>query len=487
VIDAIRQKRAEVEVDRRLLYLEPDPGGPAAPPRGKEPETIAAVLGAVSGIPRREPILDDLLEIARLNERVRRIQDVVILSFDRIAEKTAEILRGSLTAEAPPDPGTVASFQTELNDAARKDAGMAYVTYVRSKISGAVDRLGTTACNVCDYPVDANHAFLVRSVFRCWAEGAGLFEQTAEPTDAQIAFLHTFDLDYGIRRLQFVLAGVNAWYDHVGEAEHPSREELDAVKARLWQAIVHLRDAMSGDRFTPELTKSLGACFPVKDIADFLAEEGFEPKRYVERRQQELDALVRDIRSFLEGELKDFNKTLYADMQRLTDGWEWARRQDILVRFLGFPFWDILLFPIQSVAGAGERDSVEVIRMSPRDAHLLHVPGGGPKLDGIGFGHFRGFFKRQYRENDYLWGRLDAAERMIGIVLGTDHPDFRIWCGQAFTAILDEEEPALGLVKPLFQHLRHQAHALATTEHPDFGRAPGDEPAPAHSEHSAGS
>jgi patatin-related protein len=487
VIDAIRQKRAEVEVDRRMLYLEPDPGGAAAAAPAKEPETIAAVLGAVSGIPRREPILDDLLEVARLNERVRRIQDVVILSFDKIAEQTAAILGGALTPDAPPDADAVASLNTELSEAARKDAGMAYVTYVRSKISGAVDRLGTTACNVCDYPVDANHAFLVRSVFRCWAEQEGLFEQSAEPTDSQIRFLQTFDLDYGVRRLQFVLAGVNAWYDRVGEVEHPSREQLDAVKARLWQAVVHLRDAMSGDRFTPELTKSLGACFPVKDIADFLAEAGFEPKRYVERREQELDALVRDISTFLEGELRDFNKALYTDMERLTDGWDWARRQDILVRFLGFPFWDILLFPIQSVAGAGERDSVEVIRMSPRDAHLLHVPGGGPKLDGLGFAHFRGFFKRQYRENDYLWGRLDAAERMIGIVLGPDHPEFRVWCGRAFAAILDEEEPALGLVRPLVQHVRHQAHALAKTEHPDLAGRPPAEPVPARSEHSAAS
>jgi patatin-related protein len=463
VIDAVRQKRAEVEVDRRLLYLEPDPGGAAAGAPGKAPDTIPAVLGAVSGIPRREPILDDLLEVARLNERVRRIQDVVVMSFDKIAEKTGAIIQGALTPDAPPGPDTVAAFNTQLNDAAREDAGMAYVTYVRSKISSAVDRLATTACNVCDYPVDANHAFLVRSVYRAWAEKAKLFEQTAEPTDRQIQFLHAFDLDYGIRRLQFVLAGVNAWYDHVGEEEHPTREELDAVKARLWESIVDLREAMAGDRFTPELTSGLSSCFPVKDIAEFLKTEGFEPHKYVARKQQELDALERDLRAFLETELKDFSKTLYGDMERLTDGWAWPRRQDILVRFLGFPFWDVLLFPIQSVAGAGERDNVEVLRMSPRDAHLLHKPGGGNKLDGIGFAHFRGFFKRQYRENDYLWGRLDAAERMIGIVLGTDHPEFRSWCGRAFIAILDEEDQALGLVKPLVADLRRQAQAFAAT------------------------
>jgi patatin-related protein len=467
VIDAIREKRAEVEVDRRLLYLEPDPGGPAGAAPGRSPATIPAVLGAVSGIPRREPILDDLLGVARINERVRRIQDVVELSFDRIAAKTDDMLKEALASGSPPDVETVARWQKQTNEAARTDAGMAYVTYIRSKIGDAVDRLGTTACAVCRYPTDANHAFLVRSVYRLWAEQAGLFARAPEPSQAQLDFLRAFDLDYGVRRLQFVLAGVNAWYGRVGEPGIPPRDQLDAVKARLWEAIVDLRDAMSGVRFTPELTTGLSECFPVKDVAKFLATKGFAPAEYVALRQKELDTLRDALHEFLEADLKDFNLRLYGDVARLTQEWQWERRKDVLVRFLGFPFWDVLLFPIQSVAGAGERDGVEVTRMSPIDAKLLDPRGGAEKLDGVGFGHFRGFFARRYRENDYLWGRLDGAERMIGIVLGTDHPDYRLWCGRAFEAILDEEEPALKLVGPLVADLRRQTRALAQTPAPE--------------------
>ena len=68
-IDAIKQRRADVEVDRRLLYLEPDPGerfvaasGKPPPPK-PAPTTLAAILAAVSGLPRHEPILDDLLDV----------------------------------------------------------------------------------------------------------------------------------------------------------------------------------------------------------------------------------------------------------------------------------------------------------------------------------------------------------------------------------------------------------------------------------------
>src|ERR671936_149569 len=337
VINAIRQKHAEVEVDRKLLYLEPDPGGPAPPAPGKAPETIAAVLGAVSGIPRREPILDDLLEVTRLNERVQRIRDIVEVSFDRVALKIDETLDSELSDERLPGAATV----------------------------------GT------------------------------------------------------------------------------------------WQAIDELRAAMSGGEFDSELSRGVTACFPTEAIARFLETNGFAPDAYARSKEAELRALRESLRAFLRERLHDFSSHLYDDLVRLTDSWPWPRRKELLVRYLGFPLWDVLLFPIQSVADAGERDAVEVIRMSPRDTHLLRAPRPGHKLEGVGFGHFRGFFARRYRENDYLWGRLDAAERLIGIVLGTDHPDFRRWCGHAFLAILDEEEAALPRIGSLVSALRTQAEALA--------------------------
>jgi len=38
------------------------------------------------------------------------------------------------------------------------------------------------------------------------------------------------------------------------------------------------------------------------------------------------------------------------------------------------------------------------------------------RLKGRSFKHFAGFLSRSRREHDYLWGRLDAAERLIDIV-----------------------------------------------------------------------
>jgi predicted acylesterase/phospholipase RssA len=53
-------------------------------------------------------------------------------------------------------------------------------------------------------------------------------------------------------------------------------------------------------------------------------------------------------------------------------------------------------------------------------ARPLRVPGpksARQKLTGIGLGHFAGFYRRSWRVNDYMWGRLDAAARIVDFLL----------------------------------------------------------------------
>ena len=39
------------------------------------------------------------------------------------------------------------------------------------------------------------------------------------------------------------------------------------------------------------------------------------------------------------------------------------------------------------------------------------------KLTGIGLGHFAGFYRRSWRANDFMWGRLDAATRIVDMLV----------------------------------------------------------------------
>ena len=136
-------------------------------------------------------------------------------------------------------------------------------------------------------------------------------------------------------------------------------------------------------------------------------------------------------------------------------------RRRMLLTYLGFPFYDVATLPLMRNEGLTEYDPIKVDRISPEDATSIRSGGTDATLRGIEFFNFGGFFSRAYRENDYLWGRLHGAERMIDIVLSALEPGMALKAGRtaaikraAFLAILDEEEPRLTRVPGLFKELR---------------------------------
>ena len=463
-IAAIKRRAAESEVKRRLLYLEPDPGsGGGAAPGGGAPSPIATVLASISGLPREEPVLDDILEVNRHNERVLRIQEIVETSFEPIRKRIEEIVGTELdrlTHEQ--SPADIVQWRTRINEDAKVAAGFAYPTYLRSKVSFVVDSFARTICRLSDFPEDSNQATFVRGVVRSWADTHLRRDAAGRPAPADdlVAFLRTFDLAYRARRLRFATDGLSAWYVHAGEPGYPTRAQLDEGKRMLWEARELLVAAMDGRELFTNMTADVLGLFAQAPV-DAWIEEGRGPAGYAAARADELAGLKQEFGEALDARLAGTAETLYTRLFGLSEGWAPERRADLLVRYLGFPYWDVLLFPLQSVADAGERDTIDVVRMSPHDAKLLPPldPEKPKQLAGFETMHFGAFFDRAGRENDYLWGRLDGAERLIGLVVGAGFTDDErtAWCRKAFAAIVEEEDDALAKAKPLIDHVRNFA------------------------------
>ena len=424
-VSAIRRRTADVEVSRRLVYIEPDPGGHKSESRHKAPKVFQAAVGGLTGIPRSEPILDDLLEIAALNERVERIQDIVKTQWDDIGDKVNEVASLNAIPQSADDP-TLKTISDTLDESARTQAGYGYATYIRLKISGVVDRYAKTACAVCNLPDDSTHALLARQVLRAWAREEGLFERSTDPatkepapTERQLEFLHTFDLGYRERRLRFVIDALRGWYPSVGNDDYPTREQLDNAKSSLYDAVDQIRDAMDGRGYDDALSGHFKICFAVDGMRERMQRPGFTPADYVAEFRTQLGDLEKALVEYVKRTLGDFNSKLYAKMLEVTEGWPEPRKRDLLLRYLGFPFWDVLLYPIQSLTDVGERDDVKIVRISPDDSHHVPAPAEPPqKLVGAKQGHFGAFLSdRGGREHDYLWGRVDGAERVIGMLV----------------------------------------------------------------------
>ena len=126
--------------------------------------------------------------------------------------------------------------------------------------------------------------------------------------------------------------------------------------------------------------------------------------------------------------------------------------------YSSFDEFDLVAFPLQYGSDAGEGDQVEVIRVGPGDATALMPPrpavggegakhgDGAGKVTGARVNHFGAFLDRLWRENDIMWGRLDAAEILIETMIPA-HPGeeqqraalVERLRNRAFSAILNEE------------------------------------------------
>jgi hypothetical protein len=193
----------------------------------------------------------------------------------------------------------------------------------------------------------------------------------------------------------------------------------------------------------------------------FERRQGIAGDEYRAERAEELAELFAQASAFYAKQLAPIEPELVLGLQELTAGWDPRRWDDLAVRYLGFPIWDVLLYPIQELAQIGEGDRIEVTRMSPAESKLLPAPDGMP-VQGVKRFHFYAFFDRRARENDYLRGRLDAAEQLIGLLfesVGRDDST-QAWCKQAFEAIMAEEAGALAHIEPKLAAINEQIAGL---------------------------
>lgn len=455
-IDAIRTKPAATEVDRRLLYVEPDPAAATkADSGGIIPNMPKTVWAGLAAIPRQEPIIDDLLRLLQRNEDVMRVRDVIESSFSTISDRVRSLvgidgsIRGDLTVS------DVDKLIAHAREAALQDAGMAVTTYARLRIRSVVDDFARHLSALAHFPAGSFHADFVQDLLREWAAQTGVLDQAPSVTENQLSFIDDFDLAYYDRQVRFTISALSWWYR--GGEHAPARSALDSGKALLYERLkeVHL------------IFRQLQQLPAVQDVVANVLDKlfvrtAFDEQRaitdIIEQNRERLSEMEAQARTHLADALPAWRQRVHENILSLTAEWGEAERDDLLVRYIGFPFWDVLTFPVQALSGVNERDSVEVARLSPRDVNLLDRAVDRVKLAGVGFHHFGAFFGRAERENDYLWGRLDAVERLVAIV--TDDPAYPSLsepnaktCATLFAAVLGEERERLGAIRPLIARL----------------------------------
>ncbi|MEA2417462.1 MAG: hypothetical protein QOI58_4119 [Thermoanaerobaculia bacterium] len=482
-IAEVLRRPQDQEVRRFLLYLQPDPGKPPqAHPQGKPPGLLTTIMAGLSGIPSQQPILNELNDLAAYNEKVRRIRDIV--HSEEVATRAFEKLEKEGTANLDRQTSeslTVAqrlgvavgfsaeNLETDLLQAnqarlrqARESveemadqgvtdfAGRSYYSLrVHSVLDQFVDVIASERVN--NYPPESAHRALVARIIARWAEKRGLIDDPASPEKVQDPieqkrlqkeFLMDFDVGYQRRQLRFVTDWINGQYTAVPPPTQEERKALDELKAAAAKRINELTQLVAGKDPDRQLTDQLGGLhdlfeklspWPAPDGKALTIQELANQFVNDTTNLSALDGARKNLGSALRRLQQDVRDRSFKDFKTLGLGLPAKKKQEILVRYFGFPFWDRQIYPLIAFSDLGELAEISVVRLSPDDATLLGGGAAKDKLVGASKAHFGAFLSRPGRESDYVWGRLDAAERLL-TVLGIPGQG----AGELFRSIVSE-------------------------------------------------
>ncbi len=373
-IAALKQRPARREIDRRFVYIDPKPdyrsisfGKPGEAGEGearRPPGFFSTILGALSEIPREQPIRDSVEAIENMSRRIRRMQRVVDAMKVEVEEQVAALF-GTTFFLNTPTPARLDRWRAKAQAEAAARAGFAYAPY------GHLKR---------------------------------------------------------IRRLRFLARELDAAVEAKRDAPDPACETM---RGAIYTAL-GLYLEREGDQWLERLDVPVDAS--AAQWIDAIAE-----RRDLVSVDAEADILIAAALGSLP---KDDRRTM-------------------LLAYLGYPFYDIATLPLLQGEGFDEFDPIKIDRISPSDATAIRTGGAASMLKGIEFNSFGAFFSRAYRENDYLWGRLHGADRLIDIVASSVGGEGALRADElatlkrrAFHAILDEEEPRLPKVAALIAELR---------------------------------
>ncbi|UUZ75378.1 DUF3376 domain-containing protein [Polaromonas sp. P1(28)-13] len=353
-----------------------------------------------------------------------------------------------------------------------------YDAWMRSLILEGVDFIVQVIVSACQYAMDSWEARRVQETVEAWARNQGiiaasysmpegLYEYSDLPKFARV--IGDFGVIYKKRRLNFVLHEINDLYHDIqaDDSGAANPESLDLLKIKVQKCL----DDLS-----------------VYDDIGFLSRQAVSMcrKLFVGRFANEKANMISAEIDFLgQDDIDEISKLVArlgveCDMERSMDNADAVMasplllnlgersRIAILTGYLGYFYWDIILRPTASALSldAGPIDEILIDRISPEDATTITLNDQKGVLQGGSFAGFGGFLSRSIRENDYLWGRLHAVDRLFDIldstVPATRRGDFDIAAlkKRAFGKVLEEEAKRLRFIPELMAQLREAVARL---------------------------
>jgi hypothetical protein len=276
-IDALLRRRADVPLERKLLYIEP------APERAEDepatPETVDVlqnVRAALLTLPRRETIREDLQRVLQRNQLIERVAHFTSGIEEDLPRR---YLRG-----LPDRPAWNVWGDKDLTQMI-EDKGISFGGYHRLKVSSLMDRLAAAMALAGGIDADSDYMLALVHLVNAWRRGE--YVRYRDPSDprrrTENNLLVNLDLDYRLRRLMFVRGKIDAL------------SSLDSVALTLVKTLlVWYRNSIRDGLGDSALVRLRGAAQGLHAAVDLARRTIHSPDRLT------LRVLVEEVRRFRE-------------------------------------------------------------------------------------------------------------------------------------------------------------------------------------------
>lgn len=469
--------------ERKLVYIEPSPENveEQGSDAGK-PDAIENAFDAAFALPRYQTIREDLRHVVERNRLVTRIQDVIEQLEQTVAQ--SDLLKNFKRESADQFAG---KKLTELGDS----RGSLYAGYHRLKIKTVTDGLCSIVGAALDLDEASDEIHALYFVLRAWVQARYHQESAnPKKTESRFLLQFDLSyrerrLYFLLSRLDALYAGgekAKSIANSTGILDRLEKLDHEDLKAAIRevrgnrQAVpspnakpcpVHKdKCPIHGRGLVPVLgflrrerneLRRRGMLNPLANVGpdregwkkwlggllqgtdDECAKKG-EALFRLRSPRPDLRCQLLEMLEAVDGAMKDafvcaawhvdqllgMAAPLPADADAAQVLRYCLRRQ-----YDAYDFYDAVSFPILYGTETATLKQTAVHRISPRDATSLIDEASDSKnrtkLAGDTLSAFGAFFQKRWRKNDLMWGRLDGAERIIGMLLpGSDEPTKKV-------------------------------------------------------------
>ena len=477
-INEIYHRTAYRPVMRKMFYIDPSPDRFLDSPKFRRmarPNVLQVATDSLVGMPRYESIANDLKEINDRNEKVRRYK-FLRATAQRAVEENKQpdncdqnsknvYLRCRLVGLRDRilplilRLDQVANPENQDKSQLLEKAAKLLTQYITDKTSrdAREDFLNGVSDEIRNLDID----YALRKHFFFLEKICGLMSQPQADQERQKLAKLAGDIGLQVQLLETIQAGLEqslqmqpmsqVFYDLIqrGEDQQENRQQiydyllklhrflldndLDGDKIPFSRIAEHSNSTIASnffDTFDPavctnpqrvsvlnkllEKAERLGKLFEQSDRL------GDHPDSDTSKYFWKNDRYI-----FVEGSENNsptycsFLRKIEEASEHLIRACQHSGSGDLLVLFERFRDIDQAVYSFEYLSDIQAKEQLKIIRISPTDAQKGFGKDKGleEKLAGDQLRAFGGFFKKSWRSNDILWGRLDGVNRIVDALL----------------------------------------------------------------------